>query len=81
MNARVVTVLGGTGFLGRRVVRHLCERDFIVRIASRHLERGHRSFSSGVVKASGDGTGPFDATAPLCAGQLSALGLFTGVQY
>jgi nucleoside-diphosphate-sugar epimerase len=29
MNARVVTVLGGTGFLGRRVVRHLCERDFI----------------------------------------------------
>jgi uncharacterized protein YbjT (DUF2867 family) len=44
MSARVVTVLGGTGFLGRRVVRHLCERNFIVRIASRHPERGHELF-------------------------------------
>ena len=40
MSLRVVTVFGGTGFLGRRVVRHLRERDFSVRIASRHPERG-----------------------------------------
>ena len=35
----LVTVFGGTGFLGRRVVRHLQDADFIVQIASRHPER------------------------------------------
>jgi uncharacterized protein YbjT (DUF2867 family) len=34
-----VTVFGGTGFLGRRVVSHLLERDFSVRVAVRHPER------------------------------------------
>src|SRR5262249_33956204 len=38
---RVVTVLGGTGFLGRSVVRHLSLHDFSVRAASRHPDRGH----------------------------------------
>jgi hypothetical protein len=33
MNHRIVTVFGGTGFLGRRVVRHLRNREFFVRIA------------------------------------------------
>jgi NADH dehydrogenase len=33
---RIVTVLGGTGFLGRRVVRHLLKHGFSVRITSRH---------------------------------------------
>jgi nucleoside-diphosphate-sugar epimerase len=41
---RTVAVFGGTGFLGRRVVRHLRESEFCVRIASRHPERGHRLF-------------------------------------
>jgi uncharacterized protein YbjT (DUF2867 family) len=36
---RVVTVFGGTGFLGRSVVRHLCLEGFYVRVASRHPER------------------------------------------
>jgi uncharacterized protein YbjT (DUF2867 family) len=36
---RVVTVFGGTGFLGRRVVRHLFGHGFRVRVASRHPER------------------------------------------
>jgi uncharacterized protein YbjT (DUF2867 family) len=40
MNDRLVTVFGGTGFLGRRVVRHLRTHGFSVRIASRHLDRG-----------------------------------------
>ena len=31
-----VTVFGGTGFVGRRVVRHLCECGATVRVASRH---------------------------------------------
>src|ERR1700719_4267980 len=41
---RTVTVFGGTGFLGRRVVQHLREHEFSVRIASRHPDQGHRLF-------------------------------------
>ncbi len=43
-NGRTVTVFGGTGFLGRRIVRHLRCREFPVRIASRHPDREHRQF-------------------------------------
>ncbi|RWA79450.1 complex I NDUFA9 subunit family protein [Mesorhizobium sp.] len=45
-NHRVVTVFGGTGFLGRRVVRHLRNGEFFVRIASRHPERAKKLFGS-----------------------------------
>ncbi len=38
---RVVTVFGGTGFLGRCIVRHLRLHGFSVRVASRHPDRGH----------------------------------------
>ena len=34
-----VTVFGGTGFVGRRVVRHLTDSAAMVRVASRHPER------------------------------------------
>jgi uncharacterized protein YbjT (DUF2867 family) len=37
---RGVTVFGGTGFLGRRIVRHLRLHGFCVRAASRHPDRG-----------------------------------------
>jgi uncharacterized protein YbjT (DUF2867 family) len=47
MSIRVVTVFGGTGFLGRRVVRHLRERGFFIRIASRHPDRGRQLFGCG----------------------------------
>ena len=40
MAHRTVTVLGGTGFLGRRVVSNLRGHGFAVRVASRHPERG-----------------------------------------
>jgi len=43
---RVVTVFGGTGFLGRRIVRHLRLRGFCVRVGSRHPDRGHALPSS-----------------------------------
>src|ERR1700682_4211151 len=43
-NGRTVTVFGGTGFLGRRIVRHLRSRGFPVRIASRHPDQGHGQF-------------------------------------
>jgi uncharacterized protein YbjT (DUF2867 family) len=33
--AQIVTVFGGTGFLGRRIVRHLHDKGFSIRIASR----------------------------------------------
>jgi NADH dehydrogenase len=41
---RSVTVFGGTGFLGRRIVRHLLDRGFVVRVATRHPERPKRMF-------------------------------------
>src|SRR5450631_226240 len=41
---RTVTVFGGTGFLGRRIVRHLRSHGFPVRTASRHPDRGNRLF-------------------------------------
>jgi uncharacterized protein YbjT (DUF2867 family) len=40
-NDRTVTVFGGTGFLGRRIVRHPRSRGFPVRTASR---QGHKLF-------------------------------------
>jgi NADH dehydrogenase len=36
---QVVTVFGGTGFLGRRIVRLLHDSGFVVRIATRHPDR------------------------------------------
>ena len=48
MSSRRVTVFGGTRFLGRRIVRHLHDADFVVRIASRHPEQS-RSLLSGNV--------------------------------
>lgn len=39
-----VVVFGGTGFLGRRVVRHLLDHACAVRAASRHPERGESIF-------------------------------------
>jgi hypothetical protein len=39
MTIRIVTVFGGTGFLGRRIVEHLRKGEISVRVASRHPER------------------------------------------
>jgi NADH dehydrogenase len=44
MSVRVVTVFGGTGFLGRRVVGHLRKHGFFVRIVSRHRDRSRELF-------------------------------------
>jgi uncharacterized protein YbjT (DUF2867 family) len=46
-NDRTVTVFGGTGFLGRRIVRHLRSHGFPVRVGSRHPDRGHGLFGPG----------------------------------
>lgn len=47
MNDRTVTVFGGTGFLGSRVVRRLRKQGVSVQIASRHPDRGRRLFGVG----------------------------------
>jgi uncharacterized protein YbjT (DUF2867 family) len=36
---RLVTVFGGTGFLGRRIVSQLAQEGVMVRVAVRHPER------------------------------------------
>src|SRR6266540_574840 len=38
---------GGTGVLGRRIVRHLRDRELPVQIASKHPDRRHRQFGPG----------------------------------
>lgn len=43
-SGHIVTVFGGTGFLGRSIVRRLRDRGFPVRIASRHPDRRHVHF-------------------------------------
>src|SRR4051794_15364434 len=43
---KLVTVFGGTGFLGRRIVRRLLGRGFDVRVAARHPERVRAVFRS-----------------------------------
>jgi NADH dehydrogenase len=43
--ARRVVVFGGTGFLGQRVVHHLLDHGFAVRIATRHPERSRGMFA------------------------------------
>jgi len=48
MSSRRVTVFGGTGFLGRRIVRHLLDADLAIRIASRHRDRAYSLFSRDV---------------------------------
>ena len=43
MADRILTVFGGTGYLGRRVVRHLAGQGLSARIGSRHPERAKGS--------------------------------------
>ncbi len=45
MTDRIVTVFGGTGFLGRHVVRRLRSHGFAVRVASRHPRRADATFA------------------------------------
>jgi NADH dehydrogenase len=46
----IVTVFGGTGFLGRRVVSHLLDCNFKVRVATRHSERARQQFGNANVE-------------------------------
>jgi uncharacterized protein YbjT (DUF2867 family) len=48
-----VSVFGGTGFLGRRIVRRLAAQGVAVRAAVRHPERAQRALGSGAVTVVG----------------------------
>ena len=48
---RTVTVFGGTGFLGRRVVDRLLDRDFTARIAARHPQPSELNSRGGKLEA------------------------------
>jgi len=45
-----VTAFGGTGFLGRRIVRHLQAAGFGVRATSRHPDRGRSQSAAPGIK-------------------------------
>lgn len=47
MSGQTVAVFGGTGFLGRRVVRHLLDKGFAVRVVSRHPQKLPRTPEGG----------------------------------
>jgi uncharacterized protein YbjT (DUF2867 family) len=51
MADQIVTVFGGTGFLGRRIVRHLGEQGFAARIASRHAGRAGEGTAQESIRA------------------------------
>ena len=57
---RIVTVLGGTGFLGRRVVGHLLDLGFRVRATARHPERAQSLFGPHMVGAEAVGADVHD---------------------
>ena len=79
MSARRVTVFGGTGFLGRRAVRHLLDHGFAVRLAARHPERGALPVDASALECVpadvGDDASLAAAVAGACA-VVNAVGLY-----
>jgi len=62
MQTKTVTVIGGTGFLGRYVVKLLAERGYQIRVIARDAESDHRIKTAGdvgqITLVSGDITRP-----------------------
>ena len=78
---RLITIFGGTGFLGRRVVRHLLGHNFEVRAASRHPERTASIFEPGkpgplAVKADVHSEAEVAAALDGCYGVVNAVSLY-----
>jgi uncharacterized protein YbjT (DUF2867 family) len=68
MADRIATVFGGTGFLGRHVVRHLLGQNLSVRIASRHPERVPSPFEKPALESIRADINDEDAVAAAVAG-------------
>ena len=49
MNKRIVTVFGGSGFIGRHLIKKLADQDFIVRVAVRDTEAARYLLTMGDV--------------------------------
>jgi uncharacterized protein YbjT (DUF2867 family) len=62
----LVTVFGGTGFLGRRIVAALLDRGALVRVAARHPERGPAE-SDRVAHVTADVTDPATVEAAMAS--------------
>jgi uncharacterized protein YbjT (DUF2867 family) len=76
---RIVTVLGGTGFLGRRVVGHLLDRGFRVRATTRHPEQAPSLFGPHMVGAEAVGADVHDeasVAAVLAGAVVNAVSLY-----
>ena len=78
---RLVTVFGGTGFLGRRIVRHLLEHNFHVRAVSRHpdeTESLSKSDHAGLTVMKGDVRDPAAIVSSLAGayGAVNAVSLY-----
>jgi uncharacterized protein YbjT (DUF2867 family) len=72
---RKVTVFGGTGFLGQRVVRHSLDHGFEVRVASRQPERGTQIFrnNSSALEFVGADVGDDGSVSAAMAGSLAVV--------
>lgn len=69
MTDRIAAVFGGTGFLGRRIVRRLRDRGLTVRVASRRPSRyGHRAAADDKVVPVAADIHDSDLIAAACAG-------------
>ncbi|WP_159590915.1 complex I NDUFA9 subunit family protein [Chelativorans xinjiangense] len=75
---RSAVVLGGTGFLGRRIVRHLLRHGFEVRSGSRHPERARSIFGAAVEAIRADVTDELSLNAALArsANVVNAVSLY-----
>lgn len=79
MTNRLVTVFGGTGFLGRTVVRHLVESGGTVRIAARHPYAPNLAGAAGRIELQTADVRDEDSVAEAVAGAtgvVNAVGLY-----
>jgi uncharacterized protein YbjT (DUF2867 family) len=75
----LICVLGGTGFLGRRIVRRLLDHGYAVRVASRHPERTRSSIADErlePVRADLDEEGSLAAALAGAQGVVNAVSLY-----
>jgi uncharacterized protein YbjT (DUF2867 family) len=74
MTVQTVTVFGGTGFLGRSIVRHLDAAGFGARVASRHPERVRSLFPEHpTIEAVGADINDENSTAAALAGAFAVV--------
>jgi len=72
----IVTVFGGRGFLGRRVVGHLRDQGFAVRIASRHAEHTGDGIAQEWIRADINDEGSVTAAVASAYGVVNAVSLY-----